>query len=307
MTSDGLRPNALFLRGSPVSHLPTNNIFAYARNFNVDPVALEWIDDTSCVLIFSTNAACRTALEVFRKTATEELDADGCVIAKPIPVVIWPAEARINKTLGVAEGLEGPLSVRIARITDKKVPGARNRSIFYQKHGVDAGKDPNAHAIGHASRNSAASGRRGMRLEDEEETRRQLDAELDDFLREDEDHTPSPLPSPPSKMRSDYLTDDGRETKALPGRSLLERTSLMRAHFDNDDVAERLSSTNGQRRQRGGRGRRHNELSEDSNVLPPSRRRRTENVVERVGPSGRPKKTLQELDDELEAFLNEKN
>ena len=303
MASDGLRLNALFLRGSPISHLPTNNIFGYSRHFNMEPVGLEWIDDSSCVLIFPSNATCRSALEAFRKNPAEEPDSDGCVTAKPIPVVLWPPEDRINKTLGVAEGLEGPLSVRIARVTDKKAPGARNRSNFYQKHGMDAGKDPNAHAIGRAAQNGYTSGHQGDATGDEEK-RRQLDEELDSFLREDTDRTPSPPPSPPSKMRSDYMTDDGREIRNMPGRTLLERTSLMRAHLDDDDGVERISSRNGRQRQR---GRRRKALSGETDALPPPRRRRTENGAERVGRSERPKKSRQELDDELDAFLNEKS
>ena len=114
----------------------------------------------------------------------------------------------------------------------------------------------------------------------------------------------SPPPSPPSKMRSDYMTDDGREIRNMPGRTLLERTSLMRAHLDDDDGVERISSRNGRQRQR---GRRRKALSGETDALPLPRRRRTENGAERVGRSDRPKKSRQELDDELDAFLNEKN
>ncbi|EJD00869.1 uncharacterized protein FOMMEDRAFT_21345, partial [Fomitiporia mediterranea MF3/22] len=304
MNADGLRPNALYLRGSPITHLPTNNIFAYARHFNMEPVGLEWIDDQSCVLVFPTNAACRAAVEAFRKSPKEQPDFDDCVSAKPIPLILWPAEDRINKTLGMAEGLEGPLSMRVARTNDRKIRGAKQRSAFYQKHGMDAGKDPNAHAIGRAPENDLATKRRRVHEEDDEEKRRQLDEELDDFLRA-EDRIPSPPPSPPSKMRSDYMTNDGHEIGRISGLSLLDRTSLIREHFSDEERGERPYLRNGRRQdQRGGRGRRRKEWGENISVPPLSRRRINENDAGLASRSERPKKTLQELDDELDAFLH---
>ncbi|KAL5527098.1 hypothetical protein ACEPAG_5889 [Sanghuangporus baumii] len=292
---DGLRPNALYLRGSPITHLPTNNIFAYARHFDLNPVGLEWIDDSSCVLIFPTNAACRTALEALRRTPSEEPDFDDCVSAKPVPVVIWSVEDRVNKTLGKSEEMEGVLLIRIARNSDKKSRGAKYRSGFYQKHGMDAGKDPNAHSIGRASENGDASKRRPEPEGDEEE-RRQLDEELDDFLRRD-DLTPSP---PPSKMRSDWMTKDGRSMFGEATSRLLERTSLMRVPSDDNESAGPIRT----RRKRDGKGRRQESLIERISELPPTRRRKHENGETRLGRYEPAKKTREELDDELEAFLH---
>lgn len=295
----GLRPNALYLRGSPITHLPTNNIFGYARHFHAEPVGLEWIDDSSCVLVFSTNAACKAAFEAFRRSAAEETDFDDCVSAKPIPVVLWPAEDRISKTLGMAEGLEGTLLVRIARMDDKKVRGAKERSAFYRKHGMDAGKDSNAHGIGHG-----VEKRRRMGGEEDEEKRRQLDDELDNFLRDGDDRSPSPPAAPPSKMRSDFMTDDGRELEGMPERSLLDRTSLMRVHTVDGEPA-RVYSQNDHRSRRGRRGQGRGELNEEDSMRPSGRRPRRGDREERPGRTERPTKTRQELDDELDAFLNQ--
>ena len=296
---DGLRPNALYLQGSPITHLPTNNIFAYSRHFGSNPVGLEWIDDSSCVLIFATTAACRTALSAFSKTAGEEPDFDGCITAKPIPLPVWPPEARINKSLGVTEGLEGRLLVRIARMDDKKVRGAAKRSAFYQKHGKDAGKDPNAHTIKRVPDLDGATKRRRMQ-DDDEERRRQLDEELDDFLREGSDEASnrsfSPPSSPPSKMRSDYIVENGRGNRG----SLLQRTSVLRNHDDTSDDLTTHHFEGPQRRRRGGRNWRHVDIDMDKG-------RRGRGVKSEKTRDGRPAKTAEELDAELEAFLNDKS
>ncbi|KAH8105006.1 hypothetical protein DFH11DRAFT_1645165 [Phellopilus nigrolimitatus] len=298
--SNNLRANALYLHGTPISHLPTGHIFAYARHYSTEPEGLEWVDDTTCVLIFATKAACRAALDALRKSPTEVPDFDDCVAAKPIPVTMWPPEARINKTLGMSAGLEGMLLTRIARTDDRKVRGAKDRSVFYRKHGEGAGKDPNAHAIGRVpDPDEGASWKRrkvGERAVDEDEKRRELDDELDTFLQEDFNEERSPSP-PPSKMRSDYI-DSAR------GRSLLERTSNMRAH-PNDLVFEapEPARLEGRRRRR---GRERLPVKEDRPVKPLPRRRGGRGG-EGVKAAERPIKTRQELDDELEAFLNEKD
>ena len=285
---DGLRPNALYLYGSPISHLPTNNLFGYARHYGAEPVALEWVDDKTCVFVFSSVSACQAAFAALRKLSDEETDIDDCLTAKPVPIVLWPAEDRINNTLGVGSGLRDTLRVRIARTTDKKMKGAKNRSHFYQKHGTNAGKDPNAHTIGRAQDRDVP---KRQRFADDDSKRQQLDEELDDFLAAgDQDENSEPRPrSPPSKMRSDYLANDVRKPGVGDGRSLLERTSVMRLHpRARDDSQERLSGRT--RRRRGQRGDGHGSDSENVRL---KRAERTE----------RPAKTREELDSELDAFL----
>lgn len=344
--STGTRPNALLLIGTPISHLPTARIFAYANHFDAEPVALEWIDDTSCVLVFPSVNACKTAYLALLKSSDEmgAEDADSLSTAKPIPVTLWPPEDRINKTLGVSEGLKGELRMRIARAEDVKKRGARNASEFYKKHGMDAGKDPNAHAIGRVVVSvETKKRRRGVDSADEEETRKQLDAELDHFLAENEDASPvvslqerlKPKQSrrlsdsasesgfetgmrsdhlvesaswgrrsgsPPSKMRSDYM--DSR------GRSLLERTSVMRAHPDDFDFEGQKKEHEKdwdkyRRHHRRWRGWEREATKEDRPVRPLPRRGRNGERSERG--KDQPRKTQQELDDELEAFLKERN
>ncbi|THH11255.1 hypothetical protein EW145_g760 [Phellinidium pouzarii] len=298
-----LRLNALHLNGTPVMHLPTNHMFAYARHYNTDPVGLEWINDTSCVLVFATNSACKAALDALRKSLTEEPDFDDCYAAKPVPVMLWPPEDRINKSLGMAEGLQGAILVRVARLGDRKVPGAKNRSVFYQKHGMGAGKDASALPIG--APESEGSRKRQRRDPVDEDTRRQLDTELDDFLREGEEISPSLPPPPPSKMRSDYIIESTRRKRIerSSGLTLLERTSLLRVHPE----PEVPSSGSRSRRRRGGRGRRKELEAEERPQRALLRRNGRDNGGERLKGAERPMKSRQELDDELEAFLQEKD
>ncbi|KLO15742.1 hypothetical protein SCHPADRAFT_902113 [Schizopora paradoxa] len=343
--SDGVtRTNALVLKGTPISRLPTGRIFGYAKYFDLEPVALEWIDDITCVLVFSSASACQEAQTALSSTArtneqTMDLDDEGCLVAKPVPAPLWPPEERINRSLGVGEGLKGVIRMRVARVDDVKRRGARNQSEFYRKHGSEAGKDP-ANVVLRSERKFESNGM------DEEEKRRKLDEELDDFLAHDDEQAETEVPDDPvlserittpdpdedynttvlSRMRADAIDADVRSSvkrnkrirtslgdrlSSAPskmradrlggaGRSLLQRTSL--AHTDEDNLEyegqggrewnrrKDQNSQNGQsrRRRRGGRGR------------------DTQGGGERRGGTERPSVTAQQLDDELDAFLNEK-
>lgn len=287
-----VRDNAILFQGSPISHLPTSNIFAYATHFDSHPIALEWIDDTTCILVFSSRVTARSAHRHLSKSPTEEPSEDGYVTAKPIPIALWPPEERINKSLGMGEGVKGVIQMRWATNLDVKRRGAKQRSQFYKKHGQAAGKE------GHNVENSFEAGREQKRRrhdggqDGEALEKAQLDQELDTFLAED-DTTPPAVTSEPllarignkSKMRSDYLE--------MEGKSLLERTSDLRLHpvgqyrrgqgmkeggeYDDQDDRGGLVRR-GQRRERRGGGR-----------------------------NPRPKVTQEDLDAELDAFLKSKD
>jgi hypothetical protein len=257
---------------------------------------------------------------------------------KPIPIAIWPPETRINETLGVGEGLKGVLKMRWARFSDVKKRGAKRESQFYRKHGEGAGKELfNGRDLPPANRSRIETGPEQI-VEDQEKLRKRLDAELDNFLREpyeeeetipgveEDDHTPG---SPPSKMRSDYIASDGRTlldqlseptlfesnpadklglkdrlTIPLPRRARGRGGSHRRYVDAEGDQEPNLSSlwdrlstvdvdSDGSRR----RGSRRNDHGRDTNDSRDGRRRGKGNE--------RPRKTQQELDDELDAFLKQ--
>ncbi|KAK7471203.1 hypothetical protein VKT23_002612 [Stygiomarasmius scandens] len=306
-----IRSNALLLTGSPVSHLPTARIFAYATHFEARPLGLEWVDDKTCVLVFESSAAARTALELLSKSPEEEPDAEGCITAKSIPIALWPPEERINKSLGKGgEGLKGVLRIRWAKHDDVKKRGAKRESEFYRKHGSTAGKETiNGRDLPNAI-NPSKKRRVGA---DERLNKESLDEDLDRIradgesgillgLEEAEEEVLDP-PSPPSKMRSDYIAADGR--------TLLERTSSMRLHSSGQDATDLASRITAPLPRRARRGVASTNLEDRlwsdrrESGRNSGRNSRNGNGSGRDSRAGRdrPKKTRQELDDELDAFL----
>ncbi|KAL4082082.1 hypothetical protein V8B97DRAFT_2002166 [Scleroderma yunnanense] len=263
-----LRGNALFFTGMPISHLHTSRIFGYATHFDAQPLALEWINDNSCILVFESKSQARTAHRQLRKLLEEDMDAEGFVTAKPVPVMLWPPEDRISRSLGKGEGLKGVIRMRWARNDDLKKKGAKRESQFYKKYGPAAGKD--------------GDGPRKKRREEEEEVEEsKLDADLDEYLGKDRRSSHSP---PPSKLRSDHMDEEKG--------SLVDRTG------GDVEFKDRISST--RRRPEGGLASR---LS--SKWLHVKEEREQSRGKGRR--NSRPRKTRQDLDDELDAFLNERD
>jgi len=277
------RSNALLLHGQPIAHLPTKRIFEYVTHFDAKPLGLEWVDDTTCILLFASSAAATSALSRLQRTLSEMPDERGFVHAKSIPMAFWPPKERIDASLGKGEGLKGTLLLRWAEATDVKKRGARSRSEFYRMHGVDGQQS------GEARREDVQEAKRRRQEE--------LDEELDAFLREDSPDEESRSASPPSKMRADYIEKENRE------KTLLERTSQLRAHYaDNDSWKKGLESRMTNPRETGRLQRR---LAGEDGRGPRWKGSRTEDG-EMPSRYGRPRKSQQELDEELDAFLNER-
>lgn len=234
-------------------------------------MALEWIDDITCILVFPSKAAARSAYRLLTKFIAEEPSLeDGSVTAKPIPVTLWPPEDRINKSLGKSEGLKGVIRMRWATQQDVKKRGAKGESEFYKKYGEKAGKVGLVEDEDDTDDGRHRKRRKGGDLENRIEKGR-LDEELDSFLSRGE--RPSP---PPSRMRSDNMRSNGK--------SLLERTSRSLADRIVADLPRRARSPRRERHDR--RGGAHDERTTEK---------------ERGAP--RTRKTQEELDAELDAFL----
>ncbi|KAH7103052.1 hypothetical protein BKA62DRAFT_742778 [Auriculariales sp. MPI-PUGE-AT-0066] len=184
---DSHRPNALFVSGKPIANLPTQRIFAYAAHFDVVPLGLEWVDDTSCVLLFKSRAGARQALESLAKNADEDR-LDGSREARSVPLSLWPMESRIHSVLGKsAGGADEPLRIRWAEISDVKKRGAHRASQFYKKHGETAGREVYVDGVlvlpPPRTDSEATSARPAQRRRIDSDTQRaELDAELDAFL-----------------------------------------------------------------------------------------------------------------------------
>ncbi|KAI0317734.1 hypothetical protein OF83DRAFT_1058144 [Amylostereum chailletii] len=280
------RSNAILFQGTPIANLPTESIFAYATHFDSPPMGLEWVDDTTCIMVFDTNLAARNALRSLNKAVDETYDEDGFLTARSIPMAIWPPEDRINASLGKGKGLKGTIRMRWARHDDMKKKGARKESGFYKKHGLNARKEPGRkHLEDRLDDDEGLSSRakRPRREDAIDRTRADLDDELDAFLREESPEGPA---SPPSKMRSANMTE---------GKSLLERTSIIRAH--PSARTSRVTVNLPRRARRRGRD------EEGSGSGP---RTGYDGAGRREDGNRRPRKTQEQLDDELDSFLNDR-
>lgn len=251
-SDESLRPNAVLLQGMPISNLPTSNIFAYVGHYDVKPIGLEWIDDTTCVLVFETRRAAVASFTRLLKSGEEEPDVFGLNAAQPIPPGVTPPKSNSEDDGVVASesDLFGGVRMRWARKDDTKQRGAKGQSKFYQRHGETAGKD------GRGFFDDPPSKRK--RRETSEEIRARLDQDLETFATGEDASL--------SRMRSDNMMEQGRSSVVieLPGSERRRRPA-------------RESRDSGRRRGR------------------------------REGGNPRPRKTQQELDDELDAFLREKN
>lgn len=233
-----LRPNAILLQGMPIASLPTSNIFAYVGHYDVKPIGLEWVDDTTCVLVFETRRAAVASYACLLKSSEEKPDVFGLSAAQPIPPGTSPQKSKSGDDEAVVSesDLFGGIRMRWARMEDVKQKGAKGQSKFYQRHGEMAGKDGKGFFDDQPSK-------RKRRVADEE-IRARLDQDLEDFA---DGEVPAL-----SKMRSDNMEGQGRST-----------------------IMIKLPGSEGRRR-----GRRER----------------------REGGNARPRKSQQELDDELDAF-----
>ncbi|KIY45155.1 hypothetical protein FISHEDRAFT_49806 [Fistulina hepatica ATCC 64428] len=269
----GYRSNALLLRGTPISVLSTSSIFDYAINYECYPLALEWIDDQSCVLVFESKALAESAYEKLALNVADEPDPeDGFVAAQQVPIQALPPEERVNTILGTLPDedtkhqLQGTIKMRWARIDDVKQRGAKNASQYYKKHKISGEKRKRDDDYdGHASRS-------------------QLDAELEAFKVRNRDDEAEEVGKNPLLQRlrpslESRLSDGVRIRNAdlSPPQARQQRSNLGRMRGWSDDP---------------------NELSDDS------RDDRYEGNSVR-GTRDRPRKTQEELDAELDAFLNE--
>lgn len=254
LTEESLRPNAILLQGTPISNLPTSNIFAYVGHHDVKPIGLEWIDDTTCVLVFETTRAAVASHARLLRSGEEEPDVFGLSAAQPVPPGVLPPKSGEDPTLEAESDLFGGIRMRWARKDDVKQKGAKSQSKFYQRHGEMAGKDGRGFFDDPPPKRKRTRTKRG-RKEGDHEIKARLDQELEAFAAGED--------APTSKMRSDNMEE--------------ERSS---------GVVIELAKPEGRRRP-----------PQDSRG---SGRRRGE------GGSARPRKSQQELDDELDAFLRGK-
>ncbi|KAL7269611.1 hypothetical protein RUND412_007714 [Rhizina undulata] len=109
----------IHLRG--VDNMSTDNVKAFASEHFKEAavVKVEWIDDTSCNLIYATPELALQALHAFQ-TQSGKLPLLALRTSKPAP-----------------SHPDSHLQVRLAKLTDRKEKGARERSRYYLFHPED--------------------------------------------------------------------------------------------------------------------------------------------------------------------------
>ncbi|KAF8338958.1 uncharacterized protein EI90DRAFT_3286521 [Cantharellus anzutake] len=228
------RSNAILIRGPPIKHLSTDKIFAYTGHYATAAEQIEWIDDESCVLVYSSSStamAAFSALKKSRESSSAESGMEGeeeMTMCQPVPALLWPIEERLSKSLGKSQGLTGHIVMRWALKTDVKQRGSRNKSEFYKKHGDPNDTTPLERSKKRrrwddddslASRLDAEPNEHAARAHD----RAALDAELDAFVSRGEINagiTASPKEAGSIGSLMDRLGPliDSREVAPLPRR-----------------------------------------------------------------------------------------
>lgn len=111
-------PNKLHLRG--VDTLHTDDIKAYVKAHHGHVDRVEWIDDTSANLLFSSDAVTRDAFKGL--TTVDIADPTALAIGETLPAKAVEGKPEIS------------LLVRFALESDKKQAGAASRSRYYLLH-----------------------------------------------------------------------------------------------------------------------------------------------------------------------------
>ncbi|PWW77090.1 hypothetical protein C7212DRAFT_363124 [Tuber magnatum] len=114
-TNNNSTPEKVHLRG--VDSMKTSEVKAFASEyFQPAPIRVQWIDDTSCNLIYESPDIALAALSSLAAEPAE------------LPILqLRPAKAAPSHP-------DSRLHVRIAKVDDRKEPGARDRSRFYLFH-----------------------------------------------------------------------------------------------------------------------------------------------------------------------------
>lgn len=292
-------------------------------------MGIEWVNDTTCVFVFQSSTLARSARQALCKDQEQAEDEEGFVTAKGLPLDLWPIEERLNQVLGKSKGLTGQIRMRWARAGDMKEKGAAKKSEFYKKHGETAGKEGPEPPFGRKRQRAEPAddyeqkkarldaeldsfgGRddeRGQdggpiklrdRMSDASDAhaqRAELDAELDSFLSTDQRGSHSRARSPSSRPIG------SRSPSRIPSTSLATRLALDPAMASTEQSSAYQSRSIARLPRRSGRSSAngHRERGRDSD-------RNRDRTRRREPGDERPRKDKQDLDDELDAFLRERD
>lgn len=96
--SSPIRPNALFVSSTLIEHMSTAKIFTWASELGAKPMGIEWLNDTTLILLFQTPAAALLGLSLLSKAGFDPTEGDDPLLersAHGFPISLLPrAEAR---------------------------------------------------------------------------------------------------------------------------------------------------------------------------------------------------------------------
>ncbi|KAI5793138.1 hypothetical protein EDC01DRAFT_788103 [Geopyxis carbonaria] len=197
-----------------VDNLSTNLVKAWAReHFAEEMETLEWIDDTSCNLVYATPAMAKRSLEALGQPTADPLSMLTLRPGKPF-----------------SQSVDSRLQVRIARPTDRKERGARDRSRYYLFHP----EEDRAEKFERNNRDRRPHGRRRSTSDDGERgnySRRHYDARENDSRRRN------------NEFGEDFYDDDsGARDRQQPARRRSTRSRSRPTYRDRRRSPSRTRS-----------------------------------------------------------------
>lgn len=97
-SSSPIRPNALFISSTLIEHMSTAKIFTWASELGAKPMGIEWLNDTTLILLFQTPAAALLGLSMLSKAGFDPTEGDDPLLersAHGFPISLLPrAEPR---------------------------------------------------------------------------------------------------------------------------------------------------------------------------------------------------------------------
>lgn len=96
--SSPIRSNALFISSTLIEHMSTAKIFTWASELGAKPMGIEWLNDTTLILLFQSPAAALLGLSMLSKAGFDPTEGDDPLLersAHGFPISLLPrAEPR---------------------------------------------------------------------------------------------------------------------------------------------------------------------------------------------------------------------
>ncbi|ORX37432.1 hypothetical protein BD324DRAFT_651025 [Kockovaella imperatae] len=123
-----IRPNALFIRSDVIKHLSTSKVFSWTTSLGAGVMGIEWLNDTTLILLFPTPAAALLALTLLSKAGFDPTEGDDPLLersAHTVPIHLLP-QAELDPT----DSKAGTELLASSQPEDSSAPRRRGRGTF---------------------------------------------------------------------------------------------------------------------------------------------------------------------------------